>query len=250
MELIALQHIPEVLPGDDLGIVLLEAIDKQQLTLNSGDILVLAQKIISKAEDRYVTLSEVVPSDEAKVLAREVDKAPEIIQLILDESVDIVRKRKGVVIVEHNQGYVHANAGIDRSNLPDPEKERVLLLPEDANRSALKLKVRLDKALGLDLGIIINDSAGRAWREGTMGFAIGTAGFNPLIDMVGHKDRDGRVLEATTVAVGDELAAAASYLMGQADEGLPAVVIKGANPEMGHFDAKPLIRDKQFDLFR
>lgn len=250
MELIALQHIPEVLPGDDLVVVLLEAIDKQQLTLSSGDIVVLAQKIISKAEDRYVTLSEVVPSDQAKVLAREVDKEPEIIQLILDESVDIVRKRKGVVIVEHNQGYVHANAGIDRSNLPDPEKERVLLLPEDANRSALKLKVRLDKALGLDLGIIINDSAGRAWREGTLGFAIGTAGFNPLIDMVGHKDRDGRVLEATTVAVGDELAAAASYLMGQADEGLPVVVIKGANAEMGHFDAKPLIRDKQFDLFR
>jgi coenzyme F420-0:L-glutamate ligase/coenzyme F420-1:gamma-L-glutamate ligase len=250
MELIALTNFPEVLPGDDLSTLLIEAIEKQGLVLNQGDIVAMAQKIVSKAENRYVTLDEVVPTDEAIQLAKDIDKEPGITQLILDESVDIVRKRPGVVIVEHNQGYVHANAGIDRSNLPSSEKERVLLLPVDANQSAEALNKKLASHFGCDLGVIINDSAGRAWREGTEGFAIGIAGFNPLINLIGKKDRNGRVMEITQVAVGDELAAAASFMMGQADEGTPVVVIKGANVELGTFDAKCLIRDKQFDMFR
>ncbi|MCY4044054.1 MAG: coenzyme F420-0:L-glutamate ligase [Cellvibrionales bacterium] len=250
MECIAVKNFPEVLPGDDLAALLIQSLEHQGLVLGEGDIVAMAQKIVSKAENRYAVLDEVKPSDEALALAKEIDKDPSITQLILDESVEIVRKRPGVVIVEHNQGYVHANAGIDRSNLPASNKERVLLLPVDANKSASELNDRLSWHFGCQLGVIINDSAGRAWRNGTQGFAIGIAGFNPLIDLIGKPDRSGRVMETTQVAVGDELAAAASFIMGQADEGTPVVVIKGAKVELGVFDAKCLIREKRFDLFR
>lgn len=250
IELIGLGSIAEVTEKDNLAQIILCALKAEDITLNSGDVVVLAQKIVSKAEGRYVTLDDVTPSAEAYKLAEQADKDPRQAQLILDESVEVVRVRKGVVIVEHKQGYVHANAGIDKSNLKACKQEQVLLLPVDSDASARKLKAQLDSELGVDVGVLINDSAGRAWRVGTAGMTLGVAGFNPLVDLIGKADRAGRIMEVTQVAVADELAAAASFLMGQADEGVPVVVIKGAKLEMGDFDSRPLIREKSMDMFR
>lgn len=251
MNLIPLTGLGEVLPGDNLANLLIAALESQQLVPEPGDVLVVAQKIVSKAEDRYVDLASVIPSAEAVSLAIEVDKDPALVQLILNESVAVVRKAPGVLIVRHLHGYVHANAGIDRSNLPvDGDRERVLLLPENPDASARQLVEAISTHFDCPAAVIINDSAGRPFREGTAGFAIGAAGFNPLVDLVGKQDRNGRVMETTQVAVGDELAAAASYLMGQADEGIPVVLIKGAAVLEGDYDSKALIRDKGRDLFR
>lgn len=250
MELIGLSGIAEVTEKDNLAKIILCALKANDISLNDGDVVVLAQKIVSKAEGRYVTLADVTPSEEAYKLAEQADKDPRQAQLILDESAEIVRVRKGVVIVEHKQGYVHANAGIDKSNLKASTQEQVLLLPVDSDASARQLKTELDGALGINIGVLINDSAGRAWRVGTTGMTLGVAGFNPLIDLVGKADRAGRIMEVTQVAVADELAAAASFIMGQADEGVPVVVIKGAQLELGEFDSKPLLREKSMDMFR
>lgn len=250
MTLIGLSSIAEVVEKDNLAQIILCALKAEGIELENGDVVAIAQKIISKAEGRYVALDDVTPSTEAYELAEKADKDPRQAQLILDESAEIVRVRKGVVIVEHKNGYVHANAGIDKSNLQASEQEQVLLLPIDSDASACKLKAELDGTLGIDIGVLINDSAGRAWRVGTTGMTIGVAGFNPLVDLIGKADRSGRIMEVTQVAVADELASAASFLMGQADEGVPVVIIKGANLEMGDFDSKPLIRDKAMDMFR
>ncbi len=250
MQLLPLPGIPEVKPGDDVADIILTALKAAHLQLEEGDVIAIAQKIISKAEYRYRFLDEVKPSARAQELAPQCDKDPRLVQLILDESVEVMRVRTGVIVVEHKLGYVHANAGIDKSNLPASERERVLLLPENPDASAEKIRARCSNEFGVAIGVLINDSAGRAWREGTMGFAIGTAGFEVLHDMIGHKDRHGRVLEVTKVAVGDELAAAASYMMGQADEGQPVILIRGANPKLGNYPSNSLIRAKQSDMFR
>ncbi len=250
MQLIALPGIPEVMPGDDVSQIIIAALDAGSIQLEQGDIIVLAQKIVSKAEGRYVFLHDVIPSAEAIKLAPQCDKDPRLVQLILDESEEVLRIRPGVIIVQHKLGYVHANAGIDKSNLPVSEQERVLLLPVNSDASADIIRCKLSEKYGVDVGVIINDSAGRAWRTGTAGFAIGTAGFEPLIDMIGAKDMHGRQMEVTQVAVADELAAAASYIMGQADEGQPVVLIKGARPNLGSFPSNILVREKEGDLFR
>lgn len=246
----ALDGLPEVHPGDDVSSIIAAAFKANGLSVQHGDIIVIAQKIISKAESRYAYLHEVDASEEAEKLALQCDKDPRLVQLILDESVEVIRVRPGVIIVEHNSGYVHANAGIDRSNLPHTEQERVLLLPKDSDASAQKIQQHLSAQYNAPCGVIINDSAGRAWRNGTLGFAIGTAGFNPLVDMVGKKDMHGRVMEVTEVAVADELAAAASFLMGQADEARPVVLIRGADVELGEFASNVLVREKAKDMFR
>lgn len=249
MRLTPLPGIPMVEPGDDVFQILCDGVKAAGIELRDGDVVAIAQKIISKAEDCYAKLAEVKPSPEAIALADQVDKDPHLVELILGESNEVVRTRPGVVIVEHRLGYVHANAGIDRSNIEDSE-ERVLLLPQDPDGSAQALRERFREAFGLDIRIIVNDSAGRAWRNGTMGFAIGTAGFEPVVDMVGSKDLTGRPLEVTSVAVADELAAAASFLMGQADEAQPVVVISGANLISAETGSTSLIRAKHEDLFR
>lgn len=250
IQLLALPGIPEVIPGDDVAQIIISALEAENMQLQQGDIIAIAQKIISKSENRYAFLDEVIANDEAKKLAVQCDKDPALVQLILDESNAVLRVRTGVIIVEHKLGYVHANAGIDRSNLPVTERERVLLLPINADVSADNIRAHLSEKYQVDIGVLINDSAGRAWRTGTTGFAIGTAGFEPLIDMIGSKDRHGRRLEVTQVAVADELAAAASYLMGQAAEGQPVVLIRGAKPRLGSYTSSSLIRAKQEDLFR
>ncbi|MDG2472857.1 MAG: coenzyme F420-0:L-glutamate ligase [Pseudomonadales bacterium] len=250
LSLTALKTLPLIEVGDDLSALIDVALAASEFKLVDGDILVIAQKIISKSEGRYALLDEIEPSAEALQWAAEVDKDPRLVQLILDESKEVVRHRPGVMIVEHRCGYVHANAGIDRSNITDFEgRERVLLLPIDANLSAKQLADYFARQ-GLKIGIIISDSAGRAWRNGITGFAIGSAAVPALRSAIGASDLFGRPLEVTEMADADELASAASLLMGQGGESVPAVVIRGWDWQASDQDASALIRDKKADLFR
>jgi coenzyme F420-0:L-glutamate ligase/coenzyme F420-1:gamma-L-glutamate ligase len=251
LTLTALAQFPLVEPGDDLAGLILASLAASALSLADGDVLVLAQKIVSKAENRYANLNEVQASREAITLAAEVDKDPRLVELILAESKEVVRYRPGVLVVEHNRGYVHANAGIDKSNIASSEvNPRVLLLPLDPDASASRLQGALQQRTGKTLYIIINDSAGRAWRNGTVGMAIGTAGFEPVEDMIGTEDLFGRPMEVTEVAVADELAAAASFVMGQAAEAAPVVLVRGAQLQASSSGSASLIRAKENDLFR
>ncbi|MGJ8686062.1 MAG: coenzyme F420-0:L-glutamate ligase [Spongiibacteraceae bacterium] len=246
-----LPNFPLVEPGDDLAALISASLAAGGHVLQEGDLLVLAQKVISKAEGRYAYLNEVVPSAEAEALALECDKDPRHVELILRESNRVVRKRPGVIIVEHKLGYVHANAGIDRSNISsDEDNPRVLLLPEDSDASAEALRLTMQKLTGVAPHIIINDSAGRAWRNGTLGFSLGSAGFLALQNRVGDHDLFGKALEVTEIAVADELAAAASFLMGQAAESVPVVLIRGADLIASDAGSASLIRDAAMDMFR
>jgi coenzyme F420-0:L-glutamate ligase/coenzyme F420-1:gamma-L-glutamate ligase len=244
----AIPGIPLVNPGDDIAALIVGALKAEGQALADGDVLVIAQKIISKSEDRYVDLASVTPSDEARELAAKTDKDPRVVELILSESKEVITHRIGAIIVEHRLGYVHANAGIDASNIEGDE--RVLLLPEDSDRSAAELRAVLQDRYGVDVKIIINDSAGRAWRNGITGFTIGCAGFEPVSNMIGQRDLYGRPLEITEIAIADELACAGSYLMGQAAEGVPVVLIRGAGLPTAEGNAADLIRPKEQDLFR
>jgi coenzyme F420-0:L-glutamate ligase/coenzyme F420-1:gamma-L-glutamate ligase len=251
MTLHAVSAMPLVEPGDDLAGLIQAALLASDLDLQDEDLLVIAQKVVSKAEGRYAYLNQVEPGPEAMELASRCDKDPRQMQVLLNESREVIRSRPGVVIVEHKLGYVHANAGIDRSNISSADDNpRLLLLPEDPDASAAKLRETLYKRNGVSVNIIINDSAGRAWRNGTMGFAIGTAGFEALEDRVGEFDLFGRALEVTEVGVADELAAAASFLMGQAAEAVPLVLIRGAALRKSTAGSKALIRDRERDMFR
>jgi coenzyme F420-0:L-glutamate ligase/coenzyme F420-1:gamma-L-glutamate ligase len=251
VQLIPVLPFPMVEPGDDLAALLLDALDGASLPLQAGDVLVVAQKVVSKAEGRYRRLAEVEVSDAARELAARSDKEPALAQLILDESTEVMRARPGVVIVEHRLGYVHANAGIDRSNIPaadaDPE---VLLLPENPDASAARLRECLEQRFGAGIAVIVNDSAGRAWRQGTLGFALGASGVRVVADQRGSPDLFGRPLEVTEVAVADEMAAAASLVMGQADQGCPAVVLRGASWEASEEGSAALLRERSLDMFR
>ncbi|MFK7975589.1 MAG: coenzyme F420-0:L-glutamate ligase [Halioglobus sp.] len=251
LELIGLEGFPLVEPGDDVAQLIVSSLALNKLSLQEGDVLVLAQKIISKAENRYVLLNEVLPSEEAIALAEQADKDPRQVELILSESKEVVRVRPGVIIVEHRLGYVHANAGIDKSNITsDPENPRVLLLPVDPDKSAQQLRASLAAACGVAPQIIINDSLGRAWRNGTMGIAIGTAGVDPLFNQIGEQDLFGNTLEVTEAAVVDELAAGASLVMGQAAEGCPVVLARGMRLSASKGGSSALLRERAMDMFR
>jgi coenzyme F420-0:L-glutamate ligase/coenzyme F420-1:gamma-L-glutamate ligase len=251
MVLTALAGIPTIQAGDDLASLIAVSISGANLVLEDGDVLVLAQKIVSKAEARSVRLADVVVSPRAAELAALTSKDPRVVELILRESVEVMRTRPGLIIVEHRSGLVMANAGIDGSNVDGTEgDERVLLLPEDSDLSAARLREGLRRLVGRDIGIVIADSFGRAWRNGTVGTAIGLAGPPGLWDMRGLPDRNGRVLKATEVGIADELAAAASLLMGQADESLPVVHVRGFPLAFRTSSMKELIRDRNIDLFR
>ncbi|MDX1383791.1 MAG: coenzyme F420-0:L-glutamate ligase, partial [Thermoanaerobaculia bacterium] len=211
LTLTPLPGIPRVEPGDDLVAILLAATAEAEIELVDADVLVVAQKIVSKAENRYVELASVTPSASARTLALEVDKDPRLVELILSEAEEVVRYRVGVLVVAHRLGFVLANAGIDQSNIEHGGGEgRVLLLPEDPDASAAELRRRIGEETGADVGVIINDSLGRAWRNGTVGVAIGAAGVDCLRDLRGDADLFGRELRVTEVGVGDELAAAGS----------------------------------------
>ena len=247
--LLALPGIPEIVPGSDLAETLIAAIGRSGKTLQAGDVIVVAQKVISKVEGRQCRLSDVQPSPRALDLAEKVDKDPRLVELILRESRDIVRFKPGVLIVEHRLGFVTAGAGIDQSNVPGGE-DIVLLLPEDPDASARRLRRGMYEMCGVEVGVVINDSFGRAWRNGVIGCAIGVAGMPALIDMRGTPDREGRSLRVTQIAAADELAAAASLVMGQAAEGSPAVLARGF-PYAGQTGAAAdLVRPRAEDLFR
>jgi coenzyme F420-0:L-glutamate ligase/coenzyme F420-1:gamma-L-glutamate ligase len=248
-----LKGIKQIIPGDDLVDVIFKALRETRITLKDGDILVLAQKIVSKSEGRLVNLTNVIPTERAREIAKEVDKRPELIQLILDESNEVLRKRPGTIIVELKSGFVCANAGIDHSNVQGDWGEAedwVLLLPEDANASAEKIQMRLKAKFGKSIGVLIIDSHGRAWRLGTIGMTIGLSGLPALVDMRGVEDLFKYKLQITVVAAADELAAAASLMMGQAAEGTPIVHVRGFPYALQNGSAKDLVRPKGLDLFR
>ncbi len=251
MTVAALGGIPEIRLGDDLATVIVEAVAANGEAIVDGDVVVVAQKIVSKSEGRYVDLAEVTPSRDAVSLGREVEKDPRLVELILSQSAEVVRFRPGVLIVADRNGLVLANAGIDTSNLdPARGETEVLLLPEDADRSAARLRQALSERTGAAVGVVINDSHGRAWRNGTVGVAIGASGIAALLDMRGRPDRRGRELRVTEIGLADEIAAAASVVMGQADEGRPVVVVRGLAQAAGDGNARDLVRARELDLFR
>lgn len=250
VSLIAVPDIPLIEPGDDLADVLKGALQASGLRPEAGDVLVVAQKVVSKAEGRYVDLDTVTPSARARELAAQTGKDPRRVELVLGESTEIVRVGPNVIIAEHRLGFVMANAGIDESNIRHDGGGRVLLLPLDPDRSAARLKARLDADFGTEVGIVINDSFGRPWRNGVVGVALGAAGVPALVDRVGSPDLFGRTLAVTEIAVADEIASAASLVMGQAAEGRPAVLVRGFALDAPHLPASALIRDRERDLFR
>ncbi len=242
IELLPLDGMPLVEAGDDLAALIVAATSSAGLALADGDIVVVAQKIVSKAEGRIVRLSDVEPSAQALELARKVDKDPRQVELVLRESVRVVRQVPGVLICETRHGLICANAGVDLSNAPG--EEVAVLLPVDPDASAERIR----SALGPGRGVIVCDTFGRAWREGLVDMAIGVAGLAPLRDYTGTTDRSGRELQVTIMALADQLAAAAGILMVK-DAGIPAVWIEGVNPE-GSGRLRDLLRDPERDLFR
>jgi coenzyme F420-0:L-glutamate ligase/coenzyme F420-1:gamma-L-glutamate ligase len=249
----ALPGVPIVQPGDNLARLILEGLERAAIELVDGDVVVLAQKIVSKAEGRLVGLQSVQPSTQAIDLAEETGKDPRVVELILRESRRVLRTRDDLIIVEHRLGFVCANAGIDHSNvadLSDGGDESVLLLPEDPDVSAAKILEELCAATDIRPGVLIIDSHGRAWRMGTVGISIGAAGFPMLLDLRGRPDMTGRVLRVTQVGLGDEVAAGASVLMGQADERTPIVHLRGLPYPLRDGALSELLRPEEFDLFR
>jgi coenzyme F420-0:L-glutamate ligase/coenzyme F420-1:gamma-L-glutamate ligase len=248
-----LPKIPLIHPGDDLAEILLTSLQSARITPEDGDILVLAQKIVSKAEGRLVNLNNVAPTKEALELAKRSEKDPRLVELIMQESHEILRVRPGTIIVEHRLGFVCASAGIDHSNVMGEDggtKDWVLLLPENPDHSALEVRRKIKLATGIRLGVMIIDSHGRAWRVGTIGTAIGISGLPGLVDKRGWKDLFGYRLKITIVAAADELAAAASLVMGEAAEGTPAVHVRGFPYPLREGSLSELLRSKKQDMFR
>lgn len=248
--IIPLTGLPEIRPGDDLPALLAAHLTE----LQAGDILVVAQKIVSKAEGRFVTLNEVVPSPEALSLALEVRKDARLVELVLRESGEVVRAAPHVLITRHRLGHVMANAGIDASNIGSAGElggeGRVLLLPEDPDASAVRIADALEARFGVRPGVVISDSFGRPWRMGTVNVAIGIAGMPALIDRRGERDRDGRVMQMTLIALADSVAAAAGLAMGEGAEGIPAAVVRGLDWTSAAQTSGALLRPVGEDLFR
>ena len=244
-----LQNIPLIEPGDDLAGIILSALESSSQSLETGDILVLAQKIVSKAEGRLVKLATVTPSPAALELAATSGKDPRLAELVLRESKTILRARQGSVIVEHRLGFVCANAGIDQSNVAGSD-EWALLLPLDPDQSAAQIRAKLEAASGKQIGVLIIDSHGRAWRFGTVGTTIGVSGLPALVDLRGETDLSGYTLKITVLGAADELAAAASLMMGQAAEGTPVVHVRGFPYPLREGSLKELLRPKEQDMFR
>lgn len=243
----SLPEVPLVRAGDDVAELLAASLERIG-GLETGDVVVVAQKIVSKAEARAVRLAEVTPGDRALELAAACGKDPALVELVLRESLSVVRVAKDVLIVRHRLGHVMANAGIDQSNVSQEAGTVALLLPVDPDASADRIRESLGRRFGVLPGVVIADSFGRAWRVGTTGTCIGSAGLSPLLDLRGQPDLFGRRLEVSQQAVGDEIAAAASLLMGQGREGVPAVRIRGLSLDPGGNTAD-LIRPVEQDLF-
>jgi coenzyme F420-0:L-glutamate ligase/coenzyme F420-1:gamma-L-glutamate ligase len=251
LEVIALTGLPLIKAGDNLVEMIASSLKQNGVEPQAQDVLVVAQKVVSKAEGRMVDLATIKPSAQALGLATEVDKDPRLVEVILSESVRVVRARRNVLIVEHRLGFIMANAGVDQSNVGQADGgQRALLLPENPDCSAETLRRGLATATGINLAVVINDSFGRAWRQGTAGVAIGAAGLPALIDLRGRLDLFGRKLEVSVIGFADEIAAAASLVMGQADEAAPVVLIRGLRWSAPESTAASLIRPSNEDLFR
>ena len=251
IELIGLEHIPIVDGTDDISIIIKDAINKQGCMLNHGDIILIAETLISKAEGNFIKLDDLTPSKQALELAEESNKDPQLVEAILQESKEVVRVGPSFIITETRHGFVCANAGIDESNAAEG---LATPMPVDADKSAFEIREYLENEFGEEIAVIITDTQGRAFRFGAIGTAIGCSGISPLWRRVGEKDLYGRELETTEVATADELSAAASLVMGQADEGLPVVLIRGFNnfDELRNVDSNinDLLMPKEFDVFR
>jgi coenzyme F420-0:L-glutamate ligase/coenzyme F420-1:gamma-L-glutamate ligase len=253
LTLTALPGIPLVQPGDDIVALILDGLKQAEITLASGDVIAIAQKIVSKAEGRLVKLSDVAPSARAHELAAITQKDPRFVEVVLSETKEVLRTAYNTLIVQHRLGFVCANAGVDRSNVGpygEGHEEYLLCLPSDPDAMCQRLRERFRAETDADVAVIVNDSHGRAWRNGTVGVAIGAAGFPALLDMRGHRDLFDYTLQVTQIGLADELAAAASLLMGQADEGRPVIHIRGVPYPFREGDAQELIRPKEMDLFR
>jgi coenzyme F420-0:L-glutamate ligase/coenzyme F420-1:gamma-L-glutamate ligase len=248
----ALPGLPLMRPGDDLTSFILEGITHAGLNIQDGDLFVVTQKVVSKAEGRLVNLADVDPSQEALALSKVVEKDPRLVEVILGESRQVLRKRKGLIVVEHHLGFICANAGVDHSNVRDPSEtgEWVSMLPLDPDASAERLRQELEGALGKRIGILIIDSHGRAWRLGTVGVAIGVAGAPALLDLRGKPDLFGELLQTTQVGLADEIAAGASILMGQANEGQPVIHVRGLPYTLDEGGLDDILRPRELDMFR
>lgn len=242
--------MPLIQPGQDVSDEIINAIASESILVDDGDVIAIAQKIVSKSENRYLDISSLSPSEEAKTLSKQIDKDPKFIQAILNESKKVVRYRMGVLIVEHKLGFIHANAGIDRSNI-DQEQDIVLLLPEDPDESAKEISQSLSQFFKKNVSVIITDTMGRPFRNGIVGFTIGSHNIECILDERGQKDLYGNELKVTQIGIADELAAAASLLMGQAAQKKPVVIIKGYKFKQNNLsDSQSLIRGEEEDLFR
>jgi coenzyme F420-0:L-glutamate ligase/coenzyme F420-1:gamma-L-glutamate ligase len=247
VRVIGLTGIPEVKPGDDLSLFILEAVERQETPLQEGDVLVVTQKVVSKAEGRLVELGAIEPSDLARAFAARWGRDARLLEVALRESRRIVRMDRGILIVETKHGFVCANAGVDASNTGRPDV--VSLLPEDPDRSAERLRSQIGERTGVDLAVVISDSFGRPWRAGTDQVALGVAGLSALKDYAGQRDSSGRELRSTQVAVADELASAAELVMGKLDR-IPAAVVRGYAAPTGAGSGRQLLREPDEDLFR
>jgi coenzyme F420-0:L-glutamate ligase / coenzyme F420-1:gamma-L-glutamate ligase len=245
-EVIAVEGLPEIRPHDPVADLVIDAGARQGTPIVSGDIVVIGQKIVSKAEGRLVRLGDITPSAIAKALAAGLERDPRLVEVILRESRRVVRMDKGVLIVETHQGWICANAGVDQSNV---DLDVVALLPEDADRSAARLRDRIVMRCGGNVAVVIADTFGRPWREGLTNVAIGVAGLAPLKSYLGERDPAGRPLQATVLAVADEIAGAAELVMGKLDR-IPVAIVRGLSFPGGDEGARPLQRDPARDLFR
>jgi coenzyme F420-0:L-glutamate ligase/coenzyme F420-1:gamma-L-glutamate ligase len=251
VEMWAVPGLPLVESGDSVSGLILAALSREDRTPGAGDVIVVAQKIISKAEGRVVRLADVTPGASARSWAEKTEKDPRVVELILRESRRVVRHRPNLMIVEHRLGFVMANAGVDLSNAGSADgDEHAILLPLDPDDSARRLREELGAATGVDVGVIINDSFGRPWRTGTVGVAIGVAGLPALLDLRGQPDIFGRELAVSISAFADEIAAAASLLMGQGAERQPVVVVSGLSWSASPSTSQALVRSPAEDLFR
>lgn len=251
LSLVALPDIPLVQPGDDLCDLIAAGLQRAGEELRDGDVLVIAQKIISKSEDRYADLDAVDPSARAIELGEKTDKDPRLVELILSEADEVVRYRPGVLIVAHRLGFVLANAGIDSSNVaPNNDGQRVLLLPVDPDGTCTTIRAGLKTRFGKNVAVVINDSVGRAWRVGTVGIALGASGLDSVLDLRGQSDLYGRPLAVSIVGLGDELASAASIVQGEGNEGQPVVMVRGLERATDQGNGSTLVRDEAEDLFR
>jgi coenzyme F420-0:L-glutamate ligase / coenzyme F420-1:gamma-L-glutamate ligase len=249
--LTAVPGIPAIRAGDDLAHILGDALEAAALSPRRGDVLVVTHKIVSKAEGRYVALADVTPSPRARELAAATGKDAALVEVILSESREVLRFRPGLIITEHRLGMVLANAGVDQSNVPHgDDRQRVLLLPRDPDASSAALRAALVERFRKTIAVVVSDSVGRAWRNGVVGLALGAAGLPALLDLRGRRDLEGRALEVTQVGLADQIASAAQLLMGEAEEGRPAVLIRGVEWRAPPAPAAALIRRREADLFR